>query len=278
MLAHLGPMLRADIYKTKLVAFIDLLGFRDTIERSAFEPELQRRVASVISTYQQTVCEIDAHDIILTGFSDSLVMSAAVTPEGLDGLLSMIGQIARNLLQKDILIRGGVSLGSIHHEGMMTFGPAMNEAYGIETQWAVYPTVILSNAVAAKAAEFESRRVCVDPHRPHLMMLDYLEPMRAYTGEPVAGKLLWDEPAKRIVRHIQNRLIRHRSNQNLYAKAKWLEAYWNSAVSELGVLPTTGITFDHAIGSPTEESTIMVDLQGQKVSITIESQSVTPDR
>ncbi|WP_286949831.1 MULTISPECIES: hypothetical protein [Brevundimonas] len=81
-LSHLGRMPYADIYKTKLVAFIDLLGFHNTIERSAIEPALQRQVASVIDTFQRTACENKAHDIVLTGFSDSLVMSAAVTPEG----------------------------------------------------------------------------------------------------------------------------------------------------------------------------------------------------
>lgn len=201
-------------------------------------------------------------------------MSAAVTPEGLNSLLSMIGQIARNLLQKDVLIRGGVSLGSIHHEGTMTFGPAMNEAYGIESQWAVYPAVIFSNAVAAKAAQFQSRRVCVDPHRPHLMMIDYLEPMRVYTPELVAGKVIWDDPALLIVSHIQNRLIQHRSNQNLYSKTMWLEAYWNSAVSELGVLPTSGHTSDHTTRYPAHERTIMVDFQGQKVEVKVEGQSL----
>lgn len=271
-------MHHADIYKTKLVAFIDLLGFHNTIERSALEPDLQRQVASVIGTFQETACENDANDIVLTGFSDSLVISAAVTPDALNSLLSMIGQIARNLLQKNILIRGGVSLGPIHHEGTMTFGPAMNEAYGIENQWAVYPAIILSEAVAIKAAEFRSRRVCVDPHRPHLMMLDYLEPMRVYTPQPRPGKVVWDDPARLIVSHIQNRLNHHRSNQNLYSKAKWLEAYWNSAVSELGVLPATGNTPDHSTLYPADERTIMVDFQGQKVEVKVEGQSLAPNR
>lgn len=109
-------MPEAHIYKTKLVAFVDLLGFHNTIERSSQEPELQRRVAAVIDTLQKTACANEAHDIALTGFSDSLVMSAAATPEGLNGLLSMIGQIARNLLQKDVLIRGVAALGSIHQD------------------------------------------------------------------------------------------------------------------------------------------------------------------
>lgn len=271
-------MTRAEIYKTKFVAFVDLLGFHSTIERSAQEPELQRRVAAVIDTFQKTACENEAHDIQLTGFSDSLVMSASVTPEGLNGLLAMIGQIARNLLQKDILIRGGVSLGSIHHEGSLTFGPAMNEAYGIESQWAVYPAVIISDAVAAKAAEFGSMRVCVDPHRPHLMMLDYLEPMRVYTPEPEVGKVVWDGPARLIVSHIQRRLIEHRTNPNLNAKAKWLEAYWNAAVSELGVLPMTAAAIERTTLYPADERTVMFDFMGEKVEVKIEGQSLNLDR
>lgn len=110
-------MTHAETYKTKFVAFIDLLGFKHSIEQSALEEKRQRKVAFAISTLQTTACKNDEHDIALTGFSDNLVISADVTALGLDSMLRMIGQIARNLLQEDILIRGGVSLGAIHHDG-----------------------------------------------------------------------------------------------------------------------------------------------------------------
>jgi len=265
------------IYKTKFVAFIDLLGFHQIIEKSAQDHCLQKRVSEVLQTFQNTACENPQQDIVLTVFSDSLVLSAAVTSEGFNSLCDMIGRIARNLIQKDILIRGGISVGLVHHQGTMTFGPAMNEAYGIEDKWAVYPAVILSESVAAQAKAFASDHVCQDPHRPHLMMVDYLKPMRIYTQERAVGKALLDGPSRLIVRNIQVRLRDHRSNLNLYSKAQWIEAYWNSAVSELGVLPTTFDDVDMTTPAyPLEESTVMVQFRGQRIEMKIEGQSLPP--
>lgn len=153
--------------------------------------------------------------------------------------------------------------------GTMTFGPAMNEAYGIEQQWAVYPAVILSNEAAAKAAEFRSQCVCVDPHRPHLLMLDYLEPFRTFVPESDRRKVSCEDSAKLIVSHIQGRLSQHQSNQSLHSKAKWLGVYWDSAVSDLGVLPTTKDTIENRPLHGMHEATRLVSLQGQKVVVSI---------
>ena len=265
------------IYKIKFVAFVDLLGFRRTIEQSADDPIRQKRISEVLATFQRTACENEAHDICLTGFSDNLVMSAAVTPYALDALLGMIGQIARNLIQKDILIRGGISLGPIHHAGSLTFGPAMNEAYSIENEWAVYPAVVLSNEVVARAKEFGSALVCSDPHRPHLQMLDYLLPFRVYTKEPMVGGVVWDDPARLIALNIQRRLYEHRSNPNLLAKAKWIEAYWNASVGEKGILPTSTSPIDTYDFLPADEQTVIASIGGEAVEITILGQSLHPD-
>jgi hypothetical protein len=53
-------------------------------------------------------------------------------------------------LHLGMLMRGGVSLGPlIHAQGGPLFGPAMNEAYRLESKCAIYPRVL----VDAKAAE-----------------------------------------------------------------------------------------------------------------------------
>ncbi|QBQ49507.1 hypothetical protein [Brevundimonas naejangsanensis] len=215
------------IYKTKFVAFVDLLGFREEIKRSADAPILQKRVAEVVDIFQQTACKNEHYDIYLTAFSDSIVLSAEVTKYGLNSLLQMLGQVALNLIQKNILIRGGISLGPIYHAGTITFGPAMIEAYDIENKWAIYPAIILSPEVATKAAEFGSPLVQPDPQRPHLLMVDYLESFRSLS---LSG------PTSTISSHIQQRLMVHRADGSLYSKAKWLETYWNSAIGS-GVLP-----------------------------------------
>lgn len=265
------------IYKTKFVAFVDLLGFSDIIKRSGDDLALQAQVAEVVDVFQRTACENEHHDIRLTAFSDSLVLSASVTESGLNTLLGMIGMIARNLLiQHDVLLRGGLSIGSIHHEGAVTYGPAMLDAYAVESKWAVFPAVVLSDEVALKAAEYASPLVQPDPHRPHMMMLDYLSPFRRYNGVVSPGEPKLDGPARIVVSHIQKRLIEHREDPSRYFKAKWVEAYWNSAVRENGVLPEASHSVSVTTAYPTDERTFMATLGDARVEVVVAGQSLDP--
>ncbi|HTG56249.1 MAG TPA: hypothetical protein VL943_08285, partial [Niabella sp.] len=45
-----------------------------------------------------------------------------------------------------MMIRGGITIGDlIHEENGALFGPAMNEAYRLESNSAIYPRVVISN-------------------------------------------------------------------------------------------------------------------------------------
>ena len=57
------------------------------------------------------------------------------------------------LLSRGILCRGGVSLGKFIHSDNYLFGPALVEAYTLESKAAMYPRVILDTNVIDAAAE-----------------------------------------------------------------------------------------------------------------------------
>ncbi len=44
-------------------------------------------------------------------------------------------------------MRGGVTIGDICFEGSMVFGPAMVKGYGLESEFAVYPRIVVDPAV-----------------------------------------------------------------------------------------------------------------------------------
>ena len=45
-----------------------------------------------------------------------------------------------------MILRGGIALGRlIHEEGGALFGPAMNEAYSLESKLAIYPRVVIAD-------------------------------------------------------------------------------------------------------------------------------------
>jgi hypothetical protein len=49
----------------------------------------------------------------------------------------------------ELLMRGGLAKGLlIHEQGGVLFGPAMNEAYSLESKSAIYPRVLVSHSAA----------------------------------------------------------------------------------------------------------------------------------
>ena len=85
-----------------------------------------------------------ATGIKVTTFSDSIIISYPANKEdGLFLLLINIIHLQLELGALGIMIRGGIAIGGVYHDGRMVFGPAMNEAYMLESRRAVYPRVVI---------------------------------------------------------------------------------------------------------------------------------------
>src|SRR3546814_6589532 len=72
-------------------------------------------------------------------FSDSLIISAANTADGLWHVLFSLSDLAINFLEIGVLVRGGVTIGGIHHDDDIVFGLGVNEAYRLESKIANSP-------------------------------------------------------------------------------------------------------------------------------------------
>ena len=48
------------------------------------------------------------------------------------------------MMSKGILLRGGITVGQLCHKDNIVYGPAMVEAYELESKSAIYPRVIVS--------------------------------------------------------------------------------------------------------------------------------------
>lgn len=163
-------------YQERLICFIDLLGFKQTIEQSMKEDEVRLRLFEVFEefrdgglekliygsvpylaesglislgeVYGDDVLQFDGdYGLVITQFSDSFVISApasnSASCEMLFRCLAIIKmQFFFNL---GMLMRGGMAIGKlVHNRGGALFGPAMNEAYAIESNLAIYPRVVVS--------------------------------------------------------------------------------------------------------------------------------------
>ena len=195
------------LYQQKYVAFLDMLGFSNLVQQSGSDPSAHARVLEAIERLKETACDNPKTGMISTYFSDCIVLSCDRSPRGLNDMLRSLTMIAENLLVVDVLVRGGLAMGAMHHDRQLMFGPAMLDAYRMESKEVGHPTVLIAPEVQAdiKAAGLEPYMVRDDGEAEH-HYLHYLINFALYDPTPSPGRLILDEPA-RLVRHYLARRI-----------------------------------------------------------------------
>lgn len=145
-------MLEIPEYKDRVVAFIDILGFEALIQSLSSRPELRERIHRALSeiraTRDSSLKENTAQsNLEINQFSDSIAISAEPTKDGFFSVIWACGWLHANLLYSGILTRGGVAVGPTVHESDLIYGDAMLQAYRIESSAAVYPRIVVDNAI-----------------------------------------------------------------------------------------------------------------------------------
>lgn len=142
-------------YEERIVAFIDILGFRafvnETIDKNSsivHEDKLKNLIDSLllIKTEFQTHQENSelSSSFIITYFSDSIVFSIKSTVvNDLIEVFEILKRIQIRLVDKGILLRGGIVQGNVLHTKEMILGPAMMSAYDLESKSALYPRITI---------------------------------------------------------------------------------------------------------------------------------------
>lgn len=141
------------MYKKAVITFIDILGFSDFVSRAdakAINKVLDAVKKSTSPLLLDEEIEKDDHAEVLS-FSDSIVRIRIIEtsankeyPTGLlfQELISLVyAQV--ELIDFDIIIRGGVSVGDIYFSGGRVFGPGLIRAYELESKYALYPRIII---------------------------------------------------------------------------------------------------------------------------------------
>lgn len=154
-------------YEHRVVAFLDILGFRNLLEESVDAkgndaPEAIGALSDLFATVRRT-WDLDSPDLRMfsifgskqvTTFSDCIAISfLANEPDQLFYMLSEIKDLLINLTFKGVLCRGAITIGKLVHTETVIFGPALAEAYTLESKAAVYPRVIVDKAVIRAASK-----------------------------------------------------------------------------------------------------------------------------
>jgi len=141
-----------NIYENRAVAFIDILGFRSLIRQRK-----ERDILDVLSTPPsfddmfRTMSSSEL-DFQVTRFSDSIVCSMRIPHRKNLGaglfVAAYAGHLALEMLAKGILVRGAITAGQLYHREDIVFGPAMVDAYELESKHAHYPRIIVLDKLA----------------------------------------------------------------------------------------------------------------------------------
>jgi len=218
----------------RTVAFVDILGFGEELEKSRAESRtLPRMVDALLGGLADPKSSADEGPGIMepfkldrqqTFFSDCAVVSARCVPGAPDEVVEVVLRYARHLLQNELVLRGGITRGVVVHRGNLVVGPAVLTAYLMERDAAYYPRIILEDEIAEELLAIEdspNKIATVRRSEDGLYFLDVLTTLGLRTGGPQvlfkARKLIWQR-------------LKDRRSLAVHAKWRWMAAQYNRAL------------------------------------------------
>lgn len=243
-------------YKKAIVAFLDILGTKGNpdfeskykIHRSFHESmlEFQSRDKEEANYYRKVF-----------SFSDCVYIFHGLREgaEDVDDAEERLIQVALfnttlttiRLLNDGYLVRGGISYGDTYHDELSFFGPAVEEAYFLESKKAVTPRILISDLLGERAKVFAdkahhenfsetSRYFNILPKRSYIPELIqwknnayHLNPLyilemeyRLQMGE---REFTHQELVQAILKNVETQIDQHPWEDPVRAKLEWMREY-----------------------------------------------------
>lgn len=222
------------------VLFLDILGTATARTEEEAQAYLRRTHAAFARARDLGDSQPGANELTVAAwFSDNLVMAmpleGGLEPGHVVDYLAMYAAFHQLVLgQEGLFARGAITFGLFYADPEFVHGPALNEAYALESGAASYPRVILSPGAMNALDETRDRsnldgQLCAGDDG--IAFVDYLRYIQYMTPEAGIG----DD----LARHrdaIRTLLGRHQRNVRVAQKYGWLATYHDARVaSELRV-------------------------------------------
>ena len=132
-------------YERRIVIFFDTLGWRNQIQLAGDDPRKIARLASVPRMFCKRVTDMAGRSegVHISSFSDNVVVSVPCDQYSVLPLLEALATIQLGLAMHGFWVRGAVTIGDLYHDAEIVFGPALNQAYELESREAIYSRAIL---------------------------------------------------------------------------------------------------------------------------------------
>lgn len=224
-------------YSDRYFAFVDILGFSNLIRQS-------ERGALDVDTIQKLLTNIhranpgDGHvilgaDLRAQSISDAVAISASLNENGLLYILHALKSLAFRLLEQGYFVRGALVHGNLMHDEQMVFGPALLDAYRLESSVAKFPRIMISRSVVQKiagAVREEELRTYIAQAADGPYNVNVLQGISRDASIERQAVLLPHLEAAAL--QIDKRLNEATDNPNHFEKVQWFARFWNSNLPE----------------------------------------------
>lgn len=149
-------------YEKRFVFFIDVLGFSKKVEIST-SPEEIKNIIDCLK--QDFIRENKRHNLAyqITQVSDCIVISFEKSTRcKLLPMLLFINYMQTNaLIKHGLLFRGAGTYGDLVHNDEYLFGTAYQEAYKLESKYAIYPRIIIKKSTLNELMSRNEKDACL---------------------------------------------------------------------------------------------------------------------
>jgi len=230
--------------------YADVIGLKDAIGEANSESKLQELFKSFCSATKHAQLHLvpdDAEGMVpgeatwaYSAFSDCFVLGfrGVQAQVGFEKVMVPLAQATLHLATQGFFLRGGLATGMLHVSRKVVFGPALIEAYKIESTVALNPRIVLSDGMKLQlkcwidgdascgAHGLRYEQYIWPDHEDDQQFFNYL--LCTHTQKCIE----WEQIDLHRQR-IQEGLEKHAERPVVYRKYKWLANYHNRFCGEV---------------------------------------------
>ena len=229
-------------YTKKVIAFVDIMGFKNIVDKStrdeSFCKSLINNLVELKGLEQhKSLCNrarIEEGKNV-TVFSDSIVISYDLSiNSAIDKILFDIIIMQIDLIAMGLILRGGITIGDVFHDGGVVLGPAMNRAYEIESKLSIYPRIMVDPALIQYAYENPPSNFSNEEYRD--VILNVVQPCENsyYFTDFLSMDTELGYEYGTFLKAVKKLIDDGLSSSNLQIKNKyeWLNNYYNDVIAD----------------------------------------------
>jgi hypothetical protein len=218
-------------YEPRVLAYVDVLGWRELIKRSVSGPSVRVTIAKAVGalrSHRQRVRRFKGRASRagikrlapeVTIFSDTVAISCVPDAFAVETIVGQVQSFCTELMLAGVYARGAIVQGLLHHRGGVIIGPALVEAHDIESTVAKYPRIVVANDLVPSSfypAQAGTVRVPLGSVIRDHDLLGVLNPFSQPYG-PFPDAFI-----EHFRRRVQRDLLRKNGDLGIRAKLGWL--------------------------------------------------------